>query len=98
MTDDYNDSLIAHIRSTSSFQLPPYLDSSPDRPYTEPWRRRAFQVTIGLVRAWDAAKVEGVAQGFTRGAKTEEDYADGVERLLTWWEGKQVMENGLSTD
>ena len=67
-TDDYADSLITHIRSASIFPLPPYLDAPPGRPYTEPWRRRAFQVTagIGLVRAWDAAKVEGVAAGFTK--------------------------------
>ena len=41
------------------------------------------------MRAWDAAKQEGLAKNFSEGARTEEEYAESVEKLVRWWDGKQ---------
>ena len=29
---------------------------------------------------------DGIAEGFSKGAKTEKDFADALERLRAWWE------------
>lgn len=77
------------MRAKSRFDLPERL-TDPSKPFTEPWRRRVFEVTLPLYRAYQEAKAQGIQDTFSEGCVTEADYAVAVERLVQWWNKEKV--------
>lgn len=89
-TDDYADTLIESLRSHSKYALPPRLQSGQ---YVEPWRRRNFEITMELYAPWQEAKALGIADSFSEGAATEQDFADAVERFKEWSDARKKEES-----
>ncbi|EPQ52711.1 FAD/NAD P-binding domain-containing protein [Gloeophyllum trabeum ATCC 11539] len=80
---DYQEEFIAYLRANSSVALPPFLADG--RPYVERWRRDVRQYIFLLKKAWARAEELGLQDAFIRGAVTEEEWAEVMERLKEWY-------------
>ncbi|GAA6035456.1 hypothetical protein JCM8097_000263 [Rhodosporidiobolus ruineniae] len=89
--EDYQDSLLALLRTRSSIPLPPHL-SSPSTPYVPAWRRWGRSETIKLRTAFAAAVAEGVEEQFRAEEGTEEEWVEVLERLRAYMQTSEKKE------